>query len=188
MGQGLGNMAASLIAGIPGAGTMGASLINVSSGGTTKRSGFMVGVFSLLALLLLAPLIAWVPVSALAAILIVIGFRMIDTRSMAFFFTPATRLDFMVIIAIILVAIFGNLISASGVGVALAMMLFIREQARSSLVLKRIEGKDIFLKHAYKLQDIESIIHNANQSVVFNYKAAYFLAPPVNYKPYWKRK
>ncbi len=174
VGQGLGNMAASLIAGIPGAGTMGASLINVSSGGTTQRAGFMVGIFSLLALLLLAPLIAWVPVSALAAILIVIGFRMIDTRSMAFFFTPTTRLDFMVIISVILVAIFGNLIAASGVGVALAMMLFIREQTRSSVVRTRIEGKEIFLKHAYKLQDMERIIHNANESVVFELQGSLF--------------
>jgi SulP family sulfate permease len=174
VGQGLGNMAASLVAGIPGAGTMGASLINVSSGGTTQRSGFMVGVFSLLALLLLAPLIAWVPVSALAAILIVIGFRMIDTHSMAFFFTPATRLDFMVIISVILVAIFGNLIAASGVGVALAMMLFIREQTRSSVVRNRIEGKEIFLKHAYKMQDMERIVRNANKSVVFELQGSLF--------------
>ncbi len=44
VGQGLGNIASSLIGGIPGAGTMGASLINVSSGGTTRLSGVMAGV------------------------------------------------------------------------------------------------------------------------------------------------
>lgn len=174
VGQGLGNMASSLIGGIPGAGTMGASLINISSGGTTRLSGFMVGIFSLLAFLLLAPLIAWVPVSALAAILIVIGFRMIDTHSLTFFFTPATRLDFMVIIAVILVAIFGSLIAASGVGVALAIMLFIREQTRSSVVRNRIEGKEIFLKHAYKLQDMEHIVRNANKSVVLELQGSLF--------------
>ena len=125
---------------------MGASLVNLSSGGKTRVSGIMVGGFSLLAYLLLAPLIAWVPVAALAGILIVIGYRMIDRHSLAFFFTPATRLDFAVIVSVILVALFVNLIAASGVGVALAILLFIREQTRSSVVRNRIEGREIFNK------------------------------------------
>jgi SulP family sulfate permease len=94
VGQGLGNITSALIGGIPGAGTMGASLVNLSSGGTTRRSGVLAGVFSLLAFLLLAPLIAWVPVAALAAILIVVGARMIDRQSLQFFYNRATRLDF----------------------------------------------------------------------------------------------
>ena len=77
-------------------------------------------------MVILAPLIAWVPVAALAGILIVTGFRMIDRHSLEFFYTPATRLDFLVILSVILVAIFGNLIAASGVGVALAILLFNR--------------------------------------------------------------
>lgn len=174
VGQGLGNMASALMGGIPGSGTMGASLINISSGGTTRMSGLMAGVFSLAAFLLLSPLIAWVPVSALAAILIVIGFRMIDTHSLVFFFTPATRLDFMVILAVILVAIFVNLIAASGVGVLLAILLFIREQSRSSVVRNRIEGNEVFLKHAYKFQDIERIARNAGESVVFELQGSLF--------------
>ncbi len=174
VGQGLGNIASSLLGGIPGAGTMGGSMINISSGGTTQLSGFMAGLFSLAAFLLLSPLIAWVPVSALAAILIVIGFRMIDRHSLAFFFTPATRLDFMVILAVILVAIFGSLIAASGVGVALAILLFIREQTRSSVVRNRVEGNEIFLKHAYKFQDIERMARNAADAVVFELQGSLF--------------
>lgn len=174
MGQGLGNIASSLVGGIPGAGTMGASLINISSGGTTKLSGFMTGIFSLAAFLLLAPLIAWVPVAALAAILIVIGLRMIDTHSLKFFFNPATRLDFVVILTVILVAIFGNLISASGVGVALAILLFIREQTRSSVVRNRFEGKEYFHKHSLRVQSVESIVQNANQSVIFELQGSLF--------------
>jgi len=174
MGQGLGNIASSLVGGIPGAGTMGASLINISSGGTTKLSGLMAGVFSLAALLLLSPLIAWVPVAALAAILIVIGVRMIDMHSLAFFYNPATRLDFVVIMVVILVAIFGNLIAASGVGVALAILLFIREQTRSSVVRNRIEGNEFFHKHALKLQDVDRIERNASQSVIFELQGSLF--------------
>ena len=144
VGQGASNMLSSLIGGIPGAGTMGASLINISSGGNSKLSGFVSGVAALLALWLLAPLIAWVPLAALAGILMVTGWRMIDRHSLAFFYTPATRLDFVVILSVILVALFGSLIAASGVGVALAILLYIREQTRISVVRNRIDGQTLF--------------------------------------------
>ena len=172
--QGLGNIASSLSGGIPGAGTMGASLINISSGGTTRRSGMIAGALSLLALLLLVPLIAWVPIAALAAILIVIGFRMIDRHSLAFFFTPETRLDFVVIMSVILVAIFGNLIAASGVGVALAILLFIREQTRSSVVHSRIEGHQIVSKWARTPLDAVRLEQQAGEAVIFELQGSLF--------------
>ncbi|RAU23168.1 sulfate permease and related transporter [Paramagnetospirillum kuznetsovii] len=174
MGQGLGNMAASLIGGIPGAGTMGASLINISSGGNSKFSGLLAGLFSLAAFLLLSPLIAWVPVAALAAILMVIGFRMIDRHSLAFFFTRSTRFDFLVILSVILVAIFGSLIAASGVGVALAILLFIREQTRSSVVRHRIEGNEIFSKRSRSRQDMEKLEREGSETVVFELQGSLF--------------
>ncbi len=174
IGQGLGNIASSLVGGIPGAGTMGASLINVSSGGTTKLAGLMAGVFSLAAFLLLAPLIAWVPVGALAAILIVIGVRMIDTHSLSFFFSESTRIDFFVILTVILVAVFGNLIAASGVGVALAIILFIREQTRSSVVRSRIEGSEILTKRARSPEDVERIERDGSGVVVFELQGSLF--------------
>ncbi|MEI6804473.1 MAG: SulP family inorganic anion transporter [Burkholderiales bacterium] len=149
IGQGVGNIASALLGGIPGAGTMGASLINISSGGSTKLSGFVAGVASLLALVLLAPLIAWVPVAALAAILIVTGFRMIDRHSLSFFYAPDTRLDFMVIVAVIVVALWGSLVAASSVGVALAILLFIREHSRVSVVRGRTEGAHVFTRRLH---------------------------------------
>jgi len=174
VGQGLANIASSLIGGIPGAGTMGASLVNISSGGSTRRSGMIAGGLSLLAFLVLAPLLAWVPIAALAGTLIVIGFRMIDRHSLAYFFTPATRLDFMVIVAVILVAIFGNLIAASGVGVALAILLFIREQTRSSVVRNRIDGREIFSRHARTAKELEKAEHERDDVVVFELQGSLF--------------
>ncbi|MFA5082848.1 MAG: SulP family inorganic anion transporter [Hydrogenophilaceae bacterium] len=174
LGQGLGNIASALVGGIPGAGTMGPSAINISSGGATRMSGLMAGVFSLATLLLLAPLVAWIPVAALAAIMIVVGFRMIDRHSLAFFFTPSTRLDFVVILTVILVAVFYDLIAASGAGVALAMLLFIREQTRSSVVRTRIEGHEIFTKRAHTPQDLERPEHEGDETVVFELQGSLF--------------
>lgn len=174
VGQGLGNMASAMVGGISGAGTMGASLVNLSSGGATRRSGLVAGGLSLIAFVTLTPLIAWLPVSALAGILIVIGARMIDRHSMQFFFTPTTRLDFVVIVLVILTALFVNLIAASGVGVALAILLFIREQTRSSVVRNRIEGKDFFSERARNRNEPQEATIETDSLVVFELQGSLF--------------
>jgi len=174
IGQGIGNIAASVVGGVPGSGTMGASLVNLSSGARTWHSALLAGGFSLLAFLLLSGLIAWVPIAALAGILMVIGFRMIDRHSLAFFYTPATRLDFLVILSVILVAVFGNLITASAVGVALAIILFIREQTRSSVVRNRIEGQEIVSKRTRAELEAPGGEADASNMVVFELQGSLF--------------
>lgn len=135
MGQGVGNLASFLVGGIPGAGTMGPTLVNVTCGGRTPRSGVIEGIFVVMTLLLLSQLVAWVPIGALAGILLVIAFRMFDLRSMFRLLRyPAGRLDFAVIAGVIFVAVTVDLIAASGVGVALAILLFIRDQIRGSVI------------------------------------------------------
>lgn len=174
VGQGLGNITSALIGGIPGAGTMGASVVNIASGGTTRRSGLLAGCFALLAFLALSPLIAWVPVAALAAILMVVGARMIDRHSLQFFYSRATRLDFMVILAVIGVALFGNLIAASGVGVALAILLFIREQTKSSVIHNRIEGEQLFALNSRFSNELSAVAAERQSMVVFELQGSLF--------------
>lgn len=174
IGQGIGNIAASIIGGVPGSGTMGASMVNLSSGARTWHAAFMAGVFSLLAFLLLSSLVAWVPIAALAGILIVVGFRMIDRHSLAFFYSPATRLDFLVILSVILVAVFGDLIAASAVGVALAIILFIREQTRSSVVRHRIEGQEIISKRTQSELETPGVRARVSNMVVFELQGSLF--------------
>ena len=137
MGQGIGNLASSLVGGMPGAGTMGPTLINVSSGGRTFRSGIIEGGFVVLALLLLSRLIAWVPIAALAGILLVIAWRMFDRGMFRLVYHPAGRLDFAVIAGVILVSLVFDLIAAAGVGVALAILLFIRDQIKGSVIRRK---------------------------------------------------
>jgi len=133
LAQGAANLAATAIGGVPGAGQMGATLVNLSSGGQTRRSGLFEGALALVAFLLLGGLIAWLPIAALAGILIVIGARMIDHHSFALLRNRSTVLDFAVIVVVVVVALGYSLIAASGVGIALAVMLFIREQIGGAL-------------------------------------------------------
>ena len=134
IGQGLGNLASAFIGGMPGAGQMGATLVNLSSGGKTRLSGTSEGAMALVTFVLLGGLIAWIPIGALAAILIVVGARMIDRRVVALARSRDTILDFLLILTVVLVALFVGLIPASGAGIAFAILLFVREQLKASIV------------------------------------------------------
>lgn len=140
IGQGLGNFFSALIGGMPGAGTMGATLVNVNSGGKTKLSGFLVGVFSIIVFVALGKLIAWVPLSALAAILVVVGFRMIDLSTFRLLKDKTTMFDFLVVVSVVLTAVFFNLMAATGVGIALAILMFVRHQIQTSVVRRKTFG------------------------------------------------
>lgn len=135
--QGVANIASSTIGGIPGAGTMGATLININSGAQTRVSGIAEGVLALVVALLFSAFIAWVPVATLAGILIVIGLRMIDTVPLRFLESRATIFDFVVVAAVVAVALKVGLIAASAAGVGLAILLFVREQVGGSVVRRK---------------------------------------------------
>lgn len=132
--QGVANAVSFVAGGMPGAGTMGATLVNVTSGSKTIWSSVIAGVLALLVFLLLGGLIAWVPIGALAGILLVISFRMFDFTMFRLLRHKETRLDFVVIAAVVIVAETVGLIEASVVGVCLAILLFIRDQINSSVI------------------------------------------------------
>lgn len=138
IGQGVANLTSFFSGGMPGAGTMGPSLVNISSGGRTYRSGIIEGLFVVLAVLFLSPLIAWVPISTLAGILLVIAWRMFDKHMFQLLRFKSSRTDFAVIAAVILTAVTVDLIAAAGVGIALTIFLFIRDQISSHVVRRKL--------------------------------------------------
>lgn len=141
--QGSGNIVSALIGGMPGSGTMGATMVNISSGAQTRLSGFIEGTMAVIAFLLLATFIAWIPVASLAAILMVIGFRMIDKHSIKLLRTRKTSLDFIIIIAVAITALSVSLIAAAGVGLLLAIVLYIAQQIGASVIYRHQDGTEV---------------------------------------------
>ncbi|MBI4576222.1 MAG: SLC26A/SulP transporter family protein [Planctomycetes bacterium] len=144
--QGVANLASAIAGGVPGAGTSGATLVNIASGGRTRLSGIVEGVLVLVAYLALAPLVAWTPKPALAGILVVVAWRMFDRKAFRLLRHGSTRLDFGVSAVVIVVAVTVGLIQASGVGIALSIFLFIRDQVRSSVIRRRVYGNKVHSK------------------------------------------
>lgn len=166
IGQGIGNLASALFGGMPGAGTMGATLVNLSSGGTTRLSSVLEGVFALSAFLLLGTLVAWVPVAALAGILIVVAYRMFDWGSFHLLKQKSTAFDFAVAAAVIVTAVGVDLIVASGAGLAFAIFLFIRDQIRGSVIRRKCYGNQLFSKQRRLPSEMEILEERGAQAVV----------------------
>jgi SulP family sulfate permease len=174
IGQGCGNIAAGLLGGAPGAGAMGTTMVNIASGGQTRRSGMTEGALSLAALLVLAPLIGWIPIAALAGILIVVGARMIDWQSVHLVRSRATALDFGVIVAVVVVAETVGLIAASAVGAGLAGLLFIREQTRGTVVHRKSFAGQIHSKQVRLPEELEVLAREGEQAVIFELQGSLF--------------
>ena len=78
IGQGVGNMAAGLIGGLPGAGTPVYTVPNIRAGGTTRAAGVTFSVLLLALLLGLGAYVESIPLAALAAVLIKVGWDLVD--------------------------------------------------------------------------------------------------------------
>ena len=82
-GQGIANVATSLVGGMPVSGVIVRSGVNVQSGGTTRLSSLLHGVLLAVAMLKLSGPLARVPLAALAGLLCVVGGRLIEFREFA---------------------------------------------------------------------------------------------------------
>ncbi|MBA2653791.1 MAG: bifunctional SulP family inorganic anion transporter/carbonic anhydrase [Gammaproteobacteria bacterium] len=78
IGQGLGNIVSSLFGGIPLTGVIARSAVNVKSGAKTRRASIIHSIVLLLAVFFAAPLIAMIPIAALAGVLVSVAFSMIN--------------------------------------------------------------------------------------------------------------
>lgn len=164
IGQGLGNLASALAGGVPGAGTMGATLVNLNSGGKTAWSGVFEGGFVVVALAVFGQWLGWIPIAALAGILLVVACRMVDLHSLHLLKHRATILDFAVIATVIVVAVTVDLIAASATGVVLAVFLFIREQILGSVIRRKVRGDQISSKQ-YRLAWEKELLRQAGRQV-----------------------
>lgn len=174
VGQGLANLCSGAIGGIPGAGTVGATSVNLASGGTSRLSGIVEGSLALLVFLFLTDIVSWLPVAALAGILMVVGFRMIDRGSLQFLNSRATILDFVVIAAVVVTALSVSLVAASGVGLLLAAVLFVREQIGGAVVRRRLPGNETFSKRVRTNSEMEILTRHGSRAVTLELQGSLF--------------
>lgn len=125
IGQGLANMIVPLFGGIPVTGAIARTMTNITNGGRTPVAGIIHAIVLLMIFLLLMPLIQLVPMSTLAAVLIVVSYNMSGWRTVrAIFSNPKS--DVSVLVVTFLLTVIFDLTIAIEIGLLLAVVLFLR--------------------------------------------------------------
>jgi sulfate permease, SulP family len=128
IGQGVGNMGAALVGGLPGAGASIRTIVNIDAGGKTRLSGVIHGLFLLAVLLGLSNLVQYIPIAVLAGILIGAGLGCIDFRGLSHL-AKVPRSDAAILLIVLGLTVFAGLIVAVAVGLVIASFVFMKKVA-----------------------------------------------------------
>jgi SulP family sulfate permease len=127
--QGFANIGSALFSGICVTGTIARTATNVRAGARSPISGMLHSVFLLLFMLIAAPLASYIPLAALASVLVVVAWNMAEKHEFATLIR-SSRGDAVVLLATFLLTIFRDLTEGILVGFALGAVLFINRMAQ----------------------------------------------------------
>ncbi|HEY84309.1 MAG TPA: sulfate permease [Chloroflexi bacterium] len=133
VGQGLANIVAGLFSGYPCSGSFTRSAVNFKSGARTPLSSIFSGVFVLIAMFALASLAAFVPRAALAGVLMVIAYGMIDRKEIRRIWQGA-RPDALIMLVTFLGTLFLHLEFAVLTGIMLSFAVYIMKTSVPQVV------------------------------------------------------
>lgn len=142
IGQGLANIVVPLFGGIPVTGAIARTMTNITNGGRTPVAGVIHAVVLLLIFLFLMPLINLVPMTCLAAVLIVVAYNMSGWRTVVGIF-KAPKSDVSVLLVTFFLTVIFDLTIAIEIGLLLAMVLFLRRVMENSQIRVYSEQLDV---------------------------------------------
>ena len=128
-GQGIANLGAAVMGGIPATAALARTAVNVRSGARTRLAAVVHGLTLLAIVLLVAPFAARIPLAALAGILVVVAGRMIEAHALRTILR-STKSDAFVLLLTMAVTVLFDLILALEVGLVAAGVLFIVRMSR----------------------------------------------------------
>ncbi len=132
-GQGLANLAVPLVGGVPATAAIARTAVNVRAGGRSRLAAFSHAVVLALIALAAAPLVARIPLAALAGVLLATTVRMVDLAAVRALLR-STRRDALVLAVTFAATVLLNLVAAVALGVAIAIVLALHAIAGSAEV------------------------------------------------------
>lgn len=134
IGQGLGNISSALFGGIPATGAIARTAANVKNGGRTPISAMVHSVVLLLVLVVLMPYASWIPMPAIAAILINVAYNMCQYKQFTHIIRTSPKSDILVLVATFLLTVIFDLVVAIEFGVLAACVLFMRRMSDETTI------------------------------------------------------
>jgi SulP family sulfate permease len=126
---GIGNIVAPLFGGIAATGALARTATNIRAGARSPIAATVHSIFVLACTVALAPVVAWLPMAALAALLLVVARNMAEVRHFLHIVRVAPRSDMLVLLACFSLTVLFDMVVAVSVGVVLAALLFMRRMS-----------------------------------------------------------
>jgi len=174
VGQGAGHILSAFAGGMAGAGTTGATLVAIQSGGRIWI-GLITGVSMVFLILFMGPVAAILPISVFAGIILHVAiFGMLDHDIPRWVRSPQARIDGFIALVVTGVTVSYDLMVAVGLGIVLAIIEFIREQVQSPVVQRRWSvGERTSLRRRPK-HECKCLIDHAESIVGYDLKGTLF--------------
>jgi SulP family sulfate permease len=130
--QGLGNVIVPLFGGIPATGALARTAASIRAGARSPFACVTHGLFVLAVMVTLAPLLSWLPMCGLAALLLKVAWNMSERRHFAYVLKAAPRGDVLVLLTCFGLTVVFDMVVSVTAGIILSSMLFIRRMAEVS--------------------------------------------------------
>lgn len=138
-GQGYGNIVAGMFGGMAGCAMIGQSVINVGSGGRTRLSTLVAGVFLLVLLLALGDVLNVMPMAALIAVMVMVSINTFDWGSLKNMFRQPLTETIVTLTTVAVVVATSNLALGVIIGILLASVFFARKAAQQTRVTSQYD-------------------------------------------------
>lgn len=146
LAQGLGNIASPFLGGITATAAIARSAANVKSGAVSPIASVVHALLVLFALLFFANALSYLPLSSMAALLLVVAWNMADVPQIIHLIRRSGRNEIAVLLTCLILTVLFDMVIAITVGVLLASLLFIRTIAEMT--------KSIEIAHPEDLNDV----------------------------------
>ena len=123
---GIGNVVAPIFGGIAATGALARTATNIRSGARSPIAAVTHAALVLLSILLLAPLVAYIPMASLAALLLLVAWNMSEVRHFAHLVRVAPKSDVFVLVTCFVLTVFFDMVVAVSVGFMMAAVLFMK--------------------------------------------------------------
>ncbi len=133
-GQGISNIVAGFLGGMPGCAMIGQTVINVKSGGRGRLSTFVAGAFLLVLVVFLGPWVKQIPMAALVAVMIMVSISTFSWQSIRNLRLHPTSSSVVMVATVVVVVATGNLAIGVLVGVVLSAVFFASKVQRVLVV------------------------------------------------------
>ncbi|MFI2741520.1 SulP family inorganic anion transporter [Zhouia sp. PK063] len=165
--QGVGNIISALIGGIPMTSVIVRSSANVNSGAKSKLSTIIHGGLLLISILAAPTILNKIPLATLAAILLVIGYRLAKPATFKHFWNQG-KYQFIPFIATFATVVFADLLKGVGIGIVLCILFVLKGNLKRAYYFRKEEYQDGDIIHIDLAQEV-SFLNKAALKLTLNH-------------------